>query len=206
MDPTPRFFALTGLALGAAGFAGCASEVVLTPSSAPAAEMPAGGGAAISSPGVESQDIVTVADKMARNILGVPRIANAKSTPRVVLEPVANDTGVAIDRDVFLARIRILLNQKAMNRVRFLDRAMLANLERGQPSRPAADPNLVAFRGADYFLSGQFEPLIPTAAAGTGGSVLYRFRLRDAHTGEIVWEGSYEIGDDNLAALVAFAS
>jgi len=89
-----------------------------------------------------------------------------------------------------------------MNRVRFLDRAMMANLERGQPPKPAADPNLVAFRGADYFLSGQFEPLTP---AGAAGSVLCRFRLRDAHTGEIVWEGGYEIGDDNLAALVAFA-
>jgi hypothetical protein len=203
MEPTPRFFVLAGLALSAAGLAGCASEVVLTPSSAPAAGMAMGGDTAISSPGIEAQDIVTVADKMARNILGVARIANAKATPRIVLEPVANRTNIAIDRDVFLARIRILLNQKAMNRVRFLDQAMMANLERGQPPKPAADPDLVAFRGADYFLSGQFEPLTP---AGTGGSVLYHFRLRDAHTGEVVWEGSYEIGDDNLASPVAFAS
>ncbi len=89
-----------------------------------------------------------------------------------------------IDRDVFLTRIRILLNQKAMNKVRFLDGAMMANLE--FRDRPAEFP-----RDRLFFLVSQFDPL---ASAKPGGLVLCSFRLRDAHTNDIVWKGSYEMG------------
>jgi penicillin-binding protein activator len=193
VNSTHRLVALAGLAVTAAGVAGCASEAVVTPSGAPAVGMSTDRGA-VPVPGVESQDLVNVTDNMARGILGIPRIANAKSTPRIVLEPVANNTGVAIDKDVFLARVRILLNQKAMNRVRFLDEAMMANLERDRQ---------VDFRGTDYFLTGQFDALAPKVSADAGRLVLCSFRLRDAHTNGIVWKGSYEMGEESLAALVA---
>ena len=161
-------------------------------------------------PGAESQDLVTVADNLSREILGIPRIANAKSTPRIVIEPVANHTRVAVDGAAFLARVRILLNQRAMSRARFLDRAMLAALERDQtppkPVRPAAaDPSIVEFRGADYFLSGAFDPLGPKTGSGASAAVVCSFRLRDAHTNALVWQGSYEMGEDDLASLLALA-
>ena len=42
--------------------------------------------------GIESQDLVTISDKMARGILGAEPIANAQGKPVVVLEPIDNDT------------------------------------------------------------------------------------------------------------------
>ena len=205
MNRNLHLLALAGLAVSAAALGGCASEVVLTPSSEPAAQMRPEEGETAAGPAVESQDMVTVADRMARNILGISRIANAKSTPRIVLEPVANHTTVAIDPDHFLQRIRILLNQKSMNKVRFLDRAMLAKLERERPPAPAPEAAPVTFRGADYLLASQFDPLAPADAAGSAGTVLCSFRLQDAHTAAIIWEGSYEMEEANLTAQVAFA-
>jgi hypothetical protein len=204
MNRNFHLLALAGLAVSAAGLGGCASGVVLAPSSEPAAQMRPEEGEAAAGPAVESQDMVTVADRMARNILGIARIANAKSTPRIVLEPVANHTTVAINPDLFLQRIRILLNQKSMNRVRFLDRAMLAKLERERLPAPAPDAAAVAFRGADYLLASQFDPLAPADATGAAGTVLCSFRLQDAHTAAIIWEGSYEMAEANLTAQVAF--
>ena len=173
--------------------AGCASETVLYPAAPPPADVQSGQAGLSQGPGLESQYLVTLADSLAGSITDLPRIANAKSTPRVVMDPVANHTPIDIDRDLFLARVRILLNQRAMNRVRFLDRGMLAELEReGRPD----------FRGADYVLAGRFDPAGDGAAASRG-SVVCGFRLSDARTGSIVWEGSYLMSGDNMASLLS---
>ena len=58
--------------------AGCASSSgVKNPSGVPVTEMKADERGFVAGTGIESQDIVTVADKMARAIVGVPEIANA---------------------------------------------------------------------------------------------------------------------------------
>ena len=62
---------------------------------------------------MESQDLVMVADKMARSILGIPQIANAPTPPTIVLEPVDNQTRFPINKEIFLTRIRAQLNSKA---------------------------------------------------------------------------------------------
>ena len=51
--------------------------------------------------GIESQDLVTISEKMARGILGAEPISNAKGKPVVVLEPINNDTRFPIDKDIF---------------------------------------------------------------------------------------------------------
>ena len=174
--------------------AGCASETVLYPAAPPPAQVQSGQPGLAPGPGLESQYLVTLADSLAGSITDIPRIANAKSTPRIVMNPVANNTRIDIDRGLFLARVRILLNQRAMNRVRFLDRGMLAELEReGRPD----------FRGADYVLAGRFEPAPDGAAAAPRSSVVCGFRLSDARTGSIVWEGSYSMSGDNMASLLS---
>jgi hypothetical protein len=80
--------------------------------------------------GIESQDLVTVTDKMARSILGIPEIANAQGTPRIVLEPVDNQSRFTINKEIFLTRIRTQLNSKAAGKVRFLSRENMKTLER----------------------------------------------------------------------------
>ena len=148
------------------------------PETEPAAEAAPQEGFLATGREVASQDLVAAADKIARGIADVPGIAHAKATPRIVLSPVADRTRAPVDAAQFLVRMRILLNENAMNQARFLDRAMMARIAPHQP---------------DFMIAGQLEdPPSP------GDYVLYRFRLTDARTGALLWQDACEIKRDSL--------
>src|ERR1044071_4054839 len=101
---------LSFTALALAGIvSGCASSGVRNPSGVPVTEMRPDEQGFVAGTGVESQDLVRVTDKMSRSILGIPQIANAQGTPRIVLDPVVNSTRFPINKDMFLTRIRVEL-------------------------------------------------------------------------------------------------
>ena len=111
-----------GAAAGLLLLTGCVTtEGVKNPSGVPVTEMRPDERGFVAGTGVESQDLVAVTDKMARSILAIPQIARAQVTPRIVLEPIVNDTSFPISKDIFLERIRVQLNSKAAGRLSFLD-------------------------------------------------------------------------------------
>src|SRR5205809_5634692 len=120
----------TSLMALAAVFSGCASSGVKNPSGVPVTEMKADERGFVTGTGVESQDLVAVTDKMARSILNVRQIANAQGTPRIVLDPVLNETRFPINKDIFLTKIRTALNSKAQGKVIFLARDRIATLDK----------------------------------------------------------------------------
>lgn len=202
---SPRFvLTVAGLALGSAFFAGCATQGVQNPSGVPVTEMKADERGFVAGTGVESQDLVTVTDKMARSILSVPAIARAQTPPRIVLDPVKNETRFPINKDIFNDRIRIQLNSKATGRVIFLARDRMDVLERERNLKQSgqvtasADPSVVEFKGADFFLTGKLAGLTTKTSQGTSDYILYSFQLIDARTSEIVWEDSAEIKKQGL--------
>jgi PBP1b-binding outer membrane lipoprotein LpoB len=189
-------------------FAGCAISGVKNPSGVPVTEMKPDERGFVAGTGIESQDIVAVTDKMARSILGIPEIANAKNPPMIVLEPIENNTRFVINKDMFLTRIRAELNSKARGKVRFLARNNMAALERERALKQSgqvtssSDPNIVEFKGADYFLTGKFEGQHTRTSAGVSDYILYTFQLINARTSEIVWEDSAEIKKQGLEDAV----
>lgn len=196
LNPLPLIGALALLS-------GCASGVQ-NPSGVPVTQMRPDERGFVAGTGIESQDLVTVTDKMARSILGIPEIANAQGTPRIVLEPVDNQSRFTINKEIFLTRIRTQLNSKAAGKVRFLSRENMKTLERERDLKQqglvtaTADPNVVEFKGADFFLTGTLQSLTTKTSQGTGDYVLYSFRLVDARTSDIVWEDSSEIKKQGL--------
>lgn len=204
MKPSSRIL-LAGLAAGTALLAGCATTAgVQNPSGVPVKEMRPDERGTVAGTGVESQDMVVVTDKMARSILAIPRIARAQTPPNIVLEPILNNTRFAINKDIFLNRLRVLLNSKATGQVNFLDRAMMKTLERERELKrsgqvtASADPNVVEFGGADYFLTGTLDGMTTRTSQGTSDYVMYTFRLVDARTSSIVWEDFAEIKKQGL--------
>ncbi len=193
-----------GLLVAAVVLGGCATTGVNQPAGVPPTEMRPDERGFVAGTGIESQDLVTVTDKMARSVLGIPEIARAQAKPYIVLEPVTNNTRFPINKDIFLTRIRTQLNSKAAGHVSFLDREMMKTLERERALKQSgqvtasADPNVVEFRGADYFLTGKLDGLTTRTSAGTSDYVLYSFRLTNARTSEIVWEDSAEIKKQGL--------
>lgn len=201
---TSSRFICAGLLTATAIISGCATAGVQNPSGVPVTEMRPDEKGFVGGTGIESQDLVAVTDKMARSILSVPDIAQAKAAPYIVIDPVQNDTRFPINKDLFTDRIRIQLNSKATGRVRFLARDRMQALERERQLKQSgqvtasADPNVVEFRGADYFLTGKLGGLTTRTSQGTSDYVLYSFQLINARTSEIVWEDSAEIKKQGL--------
>lgn len=187
--------------------AGCASGVQ-NPRGVSVTEMKADERGFVAGTGVESQDLVRVADKMARGIVGVPQVTRAQGTPRVVLDPVVNETRFPINKDIFLTRIRAQLNSQAAGKVIFLARDRMATLERERDLKRSgqvtsgADPNAVEFKGADFFLTGKLSSLTTRSSKGVSDYVLYTFQLIDARTSDIIWEGFEEIKKQGLEDAV----
>jgi penicillin-binding protein activator len=184
--------------------AGCANQGVKNPSGVPVTEMKPDERGFVAGTGVESQDLVAVTDKMARSILSIPQITSARGTPRIVLDPVINETRFPINKDIFLTRIRTQLNSKAAGRVLFLARERMATLEREQQLKQSgavtssSDPNVVEFKGADFFLTGKLQGLSTRTSQGVSDYILYSFQLIDARTSDIVWEDAAEIKKQGL--------
>ncbi len=193
------------LALILSGFlAGCASSGVKNPSGVPVTHMNVDEQGFVAGTGVESQDLVTVADKMARTILTIPQIANATTPPTIVLNPVDNQTRFSINQDIFLTRIRAQLNSKALGKVIFLARNQMEalekerNLKRQGSVTASSDANVQEFKGADFFLTGVLQGMSTRTKAGVSDYILYDFHLIDARTSGIVWEDSAEIKKQGL--------
>lgn len=190
--------------LAAGLLVGCASTGVQNPSGVPVTEMKGDERGFVVGTGVESQDLVTVADKMARSILKTPEIVGAQGIPRIVLQPVQNETRFPINKEIFLTKIRAELNTKAAGKVRFLARDQMAALERERDLKRAgqvtssSDPNVVEFKGADFFLTGKLQGLSTRTSKGTSDYVLYTFQLVDARTSDIIWEDQAEVKKQGL--------
>lgn len=193
-----------GLFVGAVILTGCASSGVRNPSGIGVTEMRPDEKGFVAGTGVESQDLVAVTDKMSRSILDVAQIKGATTPPVVVLDPVVNETRFPINKDMFLTRIRVQLNSKSFGKVQFLARDRMAALEKERDLKRAgqvtssSDPNVVEFKGADYFLTGKLQSLTTRNSRGISDYVLYSFQLVDARTSAIVWEDFAEIKKQGL--------
>ena len=182
----------------------CASQGVRNPSGVPVTEMRPDERGFVAGTGVESQDLVAVTDRMARSIVAIPLISQATQPPVVAIDPVINETRFPINRDIFLTRIRTQLNSQAAGRVSFLAREHMRTLEREQQLKrdglvtASADPNVVEFLGADYFLTGKLQGISTRTSQGVSDYILYSFQLIDARTSRIIWEDVAEIKKQGL--------
>jgi PBP1b-binding outer membrane lipoprotein LpoB len=206
----PGWKRVLGLALPAVLLlaAGCATSGVKNPSGVGVTEMKADEKGFVTGTGIESQDIVAVADAMCRGLLGLNRIANATTAPRVALAPVINETRFPINKDIFLTRMMTQLTAKSGGKVVFLARERMEALQRERDLKRAgtvtasSDPNVQEFKGADYFLTGKLQGLPTRTSKGTSDYVLYTFQLIDARTSEVVWAGDYETKRQGLEDAV----
>ncbi len=157
--------------------------------------------------GPESQDVLSLADKMLRSILAAPAIANAPHPPTIVLLPLTNKTRFMIESDIFTKKLRAELNTKATGRAIFLGRERMPAIqaerelkrEEGFTSDPALHQKGPA--GADYFLSGDMTGLSKNSTSGAEDYILYTFQLIDAESSAIVWEDEWEmkrVGQDDV--------
>ena len=71
--------------------------------------------------GISSSDVRTVASKLCPEVLSVPEIADAESISRITVADFKNNSRFMIDRNLFLKRLVLELNQQSRGKVRFIN-------------------------------------------------------------------------------------
>ena len=145
--------------------------------------------------GIDSQEIRTVSENMARDLVGSPALAGATGKPIVALLPVKNDTHFPVNLDIINLRIRNAL-------IKFSDKATFVQRERREDvlAEKAAkragqmtSSGEKTISGADYFLTGSVEELSKSAGGKESNYTYFSFELIDTETEQVVWANDYEV-------------
>jgi len=155
--------------------------------------------------GPESEDVNAIAQRLVRELVGIPEISQAINPPRIALLPVKNRTRFRIDADVFTVLMQNLLIKHAGDRVRFVRREILKDIikERERKREGIYDSSgQKPIAGTDFFLEGELRSLSVGTSAGVSDWILYSFKLSDAESGIIVWSGSYQTKKEGLWGTV----
>ena len=147
--------------------------------------------------GLQSRDLVDMTNRLSADLLKIPEIANNPNKVIVVMGTIHNQTSTPWQNDqIYLARMRSLLNQYARDRMAFV--LPLANVGALQQKylggqQNTLNPNTGQWQNSilkpQYVLNGTFYNLPNTATT----YYLCTFKLVSIATGEIVWENKYEV-------------
>ncbi len=158
--------------------------------------------------GLQSKDLINATDKMAASILGDPDI-NARQTRMIIVVDHITDgtvnTGHRFNLDIFLARLKVTLQQKGRGRITLVaNRDELHALQSRELEGTGGDEmgQGGGNKGAgpaglqpDYALNGKISEL-------NGGGTSYFFcefnltGLKGTDARQIVWSDAYEVKTD----------
>ncbi|MHB1767257.1 MAG: hypothetical protein ACYCUV_05320 [Phycisphaerae bacterium] len=155
--------------------------------------------------GLQSRDLVDMTNRLAADLLKIPEIAQNPNKVIIVMTGIANKTSQPWQNDqIYLARMRALLNQYARDRIAFvIQPQQLQQLQQQELGGAGGDAFEQSSRGQvpqnsrmipQYALKGVFYDLPNSATT----YYLCTFQLVNLQTGEVVWEGHYETRTLNL--------
>lgn len=151
--------------------------------------------------GIESQDVVSMTDKMARDILASPVLINQASAPHVIIdaEYFKNEGSSRINKNLIIDRLRSELNRAASGKLVFIGRHyadMVDNektLKKEEVVSSGNKKNSPATLGGDYRLGGRITTIdsVDTSTSKVSRFHQIVFEMVDLETEEIVWSGVY---------------
>lgn len=158
--------------------------------------------ATVAGVGMESQDIVSMTDRMMRDILANPAIAGRSTPPRIIIdsEYFANDSSSRINKNSITDRLRVELNRAAQGRLVFVARHYGDMVSREREAKRAGDTDRGTIRstkakaGADFRLGGRITSLDANSKSSGAVSRYHQitFELVDLEYETIAWSGLYE--------------
>jgi hypothetical protein len=152
--------------------------------------------------GIEGQDIVSMTDRMIRDMLASPTLAAAQRPPQVIVdgEFFENESAQRLNKNAITDRLRVGLNRYSAGRMVFVGRhyagmvAQERDLKRQGVVDQATTGLTKAQAGADYRLGGRITSI--DSRNPTNGMIQrYNqivFEMVDLERGTLVWTGMYE--------------
>lgn len=180
---------------------GCATTHVENAPGRRTTYVEAGSPGPIEGVGIESQDIVSVSDRMMRDILKTTQIA-ARNPPALIImdnQYFQNESSSRLNTKLITDRLRVELNRAAQGRMYFVSRE---NIDMVEKERLLKREGVVtqgtlgstrATAGADFRLTGRIASQDQVARGGL--QTRYHqitFELIDLESSVIAWSGQYE--------------
>lgn len=152
--------------------------------------------------GIEGHDVVSMTDRMARDLMSAPFFGGLSQAPRIIIdgEYFSNEGSQIINKRLITDRLRVELNRAAAGRMVFVGRhyAQMVSQERELKREGVTDIGTTgltrAQAGADFRLGGTIGTL-DSRDPRTGVTQRYNqivFELVDLETGVLAWSGMYE--------------
>lgn len=148
--------------------------------------------------GIGSQDIISMTDKMMRDMLSNPHLANASPPPKAIIDAkyFDNEGHQPINKKLIVDRLRVELVRKAQGRIIFLARNAADMTEHEQTLRKEGVVTGRTARpsSANYRLGGSIKAL-STVNPSSGQRTRYHqitFEMIDLTSQKIIWAGMYE--------------
>lgn len=154
---------------------GCATTPKVT--FVPAPELRVNQAGQIADTGLQAMDLMVACKAIHQATGSVPEVAHRRGPVRIAVEPVVNDSRLAVDEATF--------NEALGGQLRFNAPLQLSFLAAHQISSP------------DFFLANRLQRIRPEQPVGYE-IMVYTFQLIDAGNSEIVMEGSFEIKNHAL--------
>jgi PBP1b-binding outer membrane lipoprotein LpoB len=159
--------------------------------------------------GLQSVDIRTMADRMAKDLKAFGVLAPSREGDRLsfFIYEMENRSSDPIDKKIILTKLRTNLFRAFQGRVRILDRSASANdlvdAERRMKERgEVSGENNRKVAGSDFVLKGVIQSRDRQAAKLRSSYVLVTFELTDLVTGELVWTGDYEMKTESERSVI----
>ncbi len=193
---------LMGIVLSAGLTAACqTTSPVHNAAGSPTVELDVGTRGPVAGVGIESQDIVGMTDRMMRDMLANPRLANAPNPPQVIIDAsnFDNESSQRINKNLIVERLRIELTRSANGRMVFISQAAAAasakarDLKRQGITDVGTRGLTRAVAGADYQLIGKIMSHDQKDSRGMIQRYnLITFEMIDLERSVSVWANQYE--------------
>jgi len=152
--------------------------------------------------GIESQDIISMTDRIVRDILNQPSIFKGQKPPKVIVDAkyFRNESISVINKNIITDMLRNHLVRSARGRILFLGREYVKMLE-NQDGGEGVGGKVDVMGGVkkvfewDYRMGGRITSIHSTNPKTGMRSTFYHFSLElvSAKDGVIVWSGSYDL-------------
>ncbi len=165
-------------------------------------DIPVGSTGPVHGVGIEGRDIVSMTDRMARDMLSAGFSTGLTAPPRVIVDDRAfsNEGSQRINKKLIVNRLRVELNRSAQGRMVFVGRENVALVEEERQLKRegvvdvGTTGSTKATAGADFRLTGT---IATSDSRNPSSGVIQRynqitFELIDLESAVLVWSNIYE--------------
>jgi hypothetical protein len=161
---------------------------------------------------LQSQDIKTMADKMARDIQGSGVLTSAPPGSKIAfhITEMRNESADTLNKTLILTKLRTELFNGLGGKVQILDRSA-EGLDAVKREREAKRSGAVTSKpglkgdvlGSDYVLKGVIQDRVQQSGNHKSAYYVVTFELTNLETSELVWTGDYETKFESEKSVIS---